>query len=210
MVGSHSRAAQMPTAEDETSNFRAVHRVWTRIREVGRAVGHHLPRHLNPSRGVQTSGSVSGTTNLLRSAVKAAAALLVCAAIVAFTIPTAKANTDGHQITYTVTAEAELYAQIFFMAKQPPSITAYADNAAGYLYSVRPKINRYKSWTYTTTLNDPDQWATVSAFNHYSEREWPADVPGVLANFHCQIDVDGHMVVSLQGDRAVECTLRQW
>ncbi|MCV7406379.1 hypothetical protein [Mycobacterium marseillense] len=149
-------------------------------------------------------------TNLPGAIGKGAATLLVCAAVVTSTNPTAKANADGHQITYTVTAEAELYAQIFFMAKQPASITAYADNAAGYLYSVRPKINRYKSWTYTTTLADPDQWATVSAFNHYSEREWPADVPGVLANFHCQIGIDGHVVVSLQGDRAVECTLRQW
>jgi hypothetical protein len=156
------------------------------------------------------AGNVPEMTTMPRWIGKVAASLLAAVAAITSTDAKVAASSDGHQITYTVEAEADLYAQILFMAKQPPNLTAYADNAAGYLYSVRPKINRYKSWTYTTTLSDPDQWATVSAFNHFSEREQPPDVPGVLADFHCQIAIDGHVVLSMRGDRDVECTLRQW
>jgi hypothetical protein len=149
-------------------------------------------------------------TNLPSAIGKVAAALLVAVGAAASTDTVAQANSEGHEVVYTVTAGAELYSQIFFMAKQPPNVTAYADDTASYLYSVRPKINADKSWTYTTTLANPDQWATVSAYNHFSEREQPADVPGVLADFHCQITIDGQVVLSMQGDRDVECTLRKW
>jgi hypothetical protein len=96
------------------------------------------------------------------------------------------------------------------MATEPSSITAYADNTAKYLYAARPKVNSDAPWTYTTTLTNPNQWARVSAYNHFAEINAPSDVPGVNAGFHCEIVVDGQVVVSQQGDRYVECTTRRW
>jgi hypothetical protein len=141
---------------------------------------------------------------------KVAATLIVAAAGVALTHGTSNASPSGHQVTYTVTAANALFAHVYYMATEPPSMTAYADNTAKYLWSTRPRVNSDAPWSYTTTLADPSQWATVSAYNHFAETDQPPDAPGVDAKFHCQIVIDGQVVVSHQGDRSVECTMRQW
>lgn len=137
-----------------------------------------------------------------------AAALIVAAAAVTLTDGTSSANPGGHQVTYRVTAANPLVAQILFMAVEPQDTTDYSDNPAKYLYAVRPKVNADKPWSYTTTLANPNQWATVDAFNHFAEKDQPSYAPGVNAGFHCSITIDGQVVVSQQGDRSVECSTR--
>ncbi len=55
-------------------------------------------------------------------------------------------------------------------------------------------------WTFQATLNDPTQWAFVSASG------------GLRVNpeFRCEIAVDGQVVVSQQGGSGVQCALRPW
>ena len=140
---------------------------------------------------------------------RVAAALLVAAAGVALTHGSSSAGPGGHQVTYTITATKWVVAEVWYMAAEPPNITAYADDQAKYMYSLHPKLNEGVPWSTTTTLANPNQWATVSAHNHYGMQQ-PVENPGVNAGFHCELAIDGHVVLSKQGDRDVECTLRHW
>lgn len=139
------------------------------------------------------------------------------AAVVASTVPgvgpgsgTANAAPGEHEVTYSVSSPIETIPMLYFMAKQPPSVTAYADNTPAFLYAIRPKLNPDMVWSTTVSMPNPDQWATVSAFNSFAEVNTPEDNPGVSANFRCDIAVDGRIVVSKQGEYRVECTLRDW
>jgi hypothetical protein len=162
---------------------------------------------------------VPDMTNMRLTTCRVAAALIVIAAGVGITHGTSSANPGGHQVTYTVTTVSELVAQIYYMATEPPDMSAYADNTPKYLWASRPKVNPDAPWSYTTTLANPNQWATVSAFNHYAEADQPSDrgqvpperyLPGINAGFHCEIVIDGQVVVSKQGDHDVECSTRPW
>jgi hypothetical protein len=147
-------------------------------------------------------------TNMRQTTTKVAAALILAAAGVALPHGTSSADPGGHQVTYTVTAANALVAHIMFMALEPENTTAYADNPAKYLYAIRPKVNPDAPWSYTTTLANPNEWATVQAYNHFAEKDQPPNTPGINAGFHCAITIDGQVVVSRQGDRDVECSTR--
>ena len=61
-------------------------------------------------------------------------------------------------------------------------------------------VNPAAPWVFETTLNDLNQWAIVSA-------------SGVLRTnpaFHCEIAVDGVVVVTQDGGSGVQCALRPW
>jgi hypothetical protein len=147
-------------------------------------------------------------THMRQTATKVAAVLILAAAGVVLSHGTSNASPGGHQVTYTVTAANPLVAHIMFMALEPENTTAYADNPAKYLYAIRPKVNPDAPWSYTTTLADPNEWATVQAYNHFAEKDQPPGQPGVNAGFHCSIAIDGQVVVSRQGDYNVECSTR--
>jgi hypothetical protein len=149
-------------------------------------------------------------TDMWQTTSKVGAVLIVVAAGLPLTHGISSANPGSHRVTYTVTATSELYAQIFYMATEPPSMTAYADNTPKYLFAARPKVNSDAPWSYTTTLANPNQWADVSAYNHFAEINEPSATPGINAGFHCEIVVDGQVVVSQQGDRYVECSTQHW
>jgi hypothetical protein len=131
---------------------------------------------------------------------RAAVALFVAAAGVGATHATSSGDPGAHTVRYTVTTTSELTAQIYYMATQPPSQAAFNANSSPYMPLATVSVNPDAPWVFETTLNDPNQWAIVTASG------------GLRVNpeFHCEIAVDGQVVVSQQGGSGVQCALRPW
>ncbi|MCV7384359.1 hypothetical protein [Mycolicibacter longobardus] len=111
-----------------------------------------------------------------------------------------KSSAGGHEVTYTITATSDLTGNISYIKTDPPSMSAYNANSSEYLETVRVPISGGQPLVYTTTLADPSQWALVTASG------------GLRINpeFHCEIAVDGEVVVSQQGGSGVSCSTRPW
>ena len=103
-------------------------------------------------------------------------------------------------MTYTITATSDLTGNISYIKTDPPSMSAYNANSSEYLETVRVPIGGGQPLVYTTTLAAPGQWALVTASG------------GLRINpeFHCEIAVDGEVVVSQQGGSGVTCSTRPW
>jgi hypothetical protein len=136
----------------------------------------------------------------LRIAVASAMAALVAAAGIPVTSATAGADPGAHQVKYTVTTTSGLNAYMYYMATEPPSAAAFNADSSPYLVNTEAFVGPDTPWVYQTTLNDTNQWAVVSA----------SGGPRVNPEFHCEIDVDGVSVVSVQGGSSVQCALRPW
>lgn len=136
----------------------------------------------------------------MRKTTTVGAALVVAAAGVAVSHAVATAEPETHEVTYTITATSDLMANIQYIETDPPSQSAYDTNASAYLKAVRTPITGGAPLVYTTTLTDPGQWALVTASG------------GLRINpeFHCEIAVDGEVVVSQQGGSGVTCSTRPW
>jgi hypothetical protein len=123
----------------------------------------------------------------------------------------AAADPGEHEVTYTITAATELWAQIRYMAADPPNMTVYAENMPAYIYTSRPKVSPDVPWSYTAKLVNPSQWAIVNASDQIPLSRSANDVrEGADPQFRCQIAIDGQVVVSQQGGREVSCTIREW
>ena len=128
-------------------------------------------------------------------------ALCTTVFLLAMASPMAQAPADPtgpHQVTYTVTTTSDLTANIYYVTADPPSQSAVNDPK--YMPMVRPTVGPGSPWTLQTTLKDATTWAFVSASG------------GLRVNpeFHCEIAVDGQVVVSQQGGSGVQCALRPW
>lgn len=131
---------------------------------------------------------------------KVGAALLSAVTGVVVGAPVASADPPAHQVTYTVTTTSDLTANIQYIQSDPPSQAAYNTDSSRYLNSIHTGITGGQPLVYTTTLADPAQWALVTASG------------GLRTNpeFHCEIAVDGQVVVSQNGGSGVTCSTRQW
>ena len=112
--------------------------------------------------------------------------------------PSSAAPAGAHQVTYTVTTTSDLTANIYYVSADPPSQGAVNDPK--YMPMARTTVGPGAPWTLQTTLNDPNHWAFVSASG------------GLRVNpeFHCEIAIDGQVVISQQGGSGVQCALRPW
>lgn len=110
----------------------------------------------------------------------------------------APAAAGTHQVTYTVTTTSDLTANIYYVSADPPN--QGAANDPQYMPMARTLVGPGAPWTFQATLDDPTQWAFVSASG------------GLRVNpeFRCEIAVDGQVVVSQQGGSGVQCSLRPW
>jgi hypothetical protein len=139
-------------------------------------------------------------TNMGKATSSVGVALIVAAAGIAATHATSNAQPAGHQVRYTVTAGDSLQGKINYMATEPPSQAAFDADSSKYLTYVQVPVGPDSPWVMETTLNNPNQWAIVTA-------------SGVLRTnpqFHCEIAVDGVTVVSQDGGSGVSCALRPW
>ena len=128
------------------------------------------------------------------------AAVMVAAAGIAVSHGISGAEPGPHKVTYTVTTGSELNAQIYYLATEPPSQSAFDADSSQFLTNVKVNVNPAAPWVFETTLNDPNQWASGSAI-------------GVLRTnpaFHSEIAVDGVVVVTQDGGSGVQCALRPW
>lgn len=111
---------------------------------------------------------------------------------------TSTAPAGGRQVTYTVTTTSDLTANIYYVTGDPPSQAEANDPK--FMPMARTLVGPGAPWTFQTNLDDPNQWAFVSASG------------GLRVNpqFRCEIAVDGQVVVSQQGGSGVQCALRPW
>ena len=117
------------------------------------------------------------------------------------TEPTSSAPAEpagAREVTYRVTTTSDLTANIYYVTGDPPSQAEANDPK--FMPMARTLVGPGAPWTFQATLNDPNQWAFVSASG------------GLRVNpeFRCEIAVDGEVVVSQQGGSGVQCSLRPW
>jgi hypothetical protein len=137
----------------------------------------------------------------------ALAATLAAAAGMAFTPPTSHADPAGHQVTYTITATGNLTGSVRYMNSDPPSQAAFDANSSQYLTTVPTAFTAGQPLVYTATLTNPNQWAFVNASGGC---HWPDCGSGATPELHCEIAVDGQVVVSQNATTGVTCSTRPW
>jgi hypothetical protein len=127
--------------------------------------------------------------------------LTACVAVLvlgAAVTPASSAGADpvgAQQVTYTVTTTSDLIANIYYVTADPPSQALATDPQ--YMPLARTTVGPGAPWVFQTTMNNPIQWAFVSASG------------GLRVNpeFRCEIAVDGQVMVSQQGGSGVQCSL---
>ncbi|MFY2860899.1 hypothetical protein [Mycobacterium sp. THU-M104] len=142
---------------------------------------------------------------------KAISGLAAAAFATAFTAVVAPASSHaepaGHQVTYTVTTTGNLTGQVRYMNSDPPSQSAFDANSAQYMSTVQAVYTAGEPLVYTTTLANPDQWAFVNASGGC---HWPDCGSGSTPELHCEIAVDGKVVVTQNATTGVTCSTRPW
>jgi hypothetical protein len=128
--------------------------------------------------------------------------LAVTAAGIALSHGTSSAEPAGHQVRYTLTSAGGADFDLFYLINQPPNKQAY--NADAYAFVKRETINLAPGvpWVFETTLADP-QWAilTVSSTTHGGQ---------AAPNPHCEIAIDGQVVVQQDAPYNLQCQGSQW
>jgi uncharacterized membrane protein len=130
------------------------------------------------------------------------AAFMVAAASIAVGQATANAEPAGHQVRYTLTAAGPADFDLFYLTTQPPSKAAYNADAYAFVKKEQVTLAPGVPWVFETTLADP-QWAifTVSSTTHGGQ---------AAPNPHCDIAVDGQVVVQQDAPYNLQCQLGQW
>jgi hypothetical protein len=107
-----------------------------------------------------------------------------------------------HHVKYTLTAKNPIYAQIYYLDQEPEVFANWRHNPYQYMPNVEADLGPNQPvWTYELDLHKPEEWAMVLA-NKGGEPGTP--------NFHCEIAVDGAVVVSKDGAKGVLCSIRRW
>ncbi len=149
----------------------------------------------------------SGDVTIMRTATaKVGAALgvslVAAAASIAVGPVTASAQPEGQQVRYTLTSAGGYEFDLFYLTSQPPSMEAF--NADAYAFAKREKVNLAPGvpWVFETTMADP-QWAilTVSSTTRGGQ---------AAPNAHCDIAVDGQVLVAHDDPYNVRCQLSKW
>ena len=118
-------------------------------------------------------------------------------------LPPAGAHADGHQVTYTVTSPNNLTATVSYVSSDPPSQAAYNADPSKFSTSVQAPLSGGAPVTYTATLANPNQYASITASGML---HWPDSGNGP-AQVHCEIAVDGQVVVHQDATTTVTCRL---
>ena len=120
---------------------------------------------------------------------------------------TATADPAGHQVTYTITTTGNLTGNVRYMNSDPPSQAAYDANSSQYMTTVSATFTGGQPLVYSSTLANPNQWAIVTASGGC---HWPYCGSGSTPELHCEIAVDGQVVVTQNATTGVTCSTRPW
>jgi hypothetical protein len=133
---------------------------------------------------------------------KALLGMAIALATASLAVTTAHADDPPlHHVKYTVSAANPIYADIYYLDQEPPIFSDYSHNPYQFVPNVKADIAPGKPWTYELNLARPDDWAMVSVST--------GTEPGT-PQFHCDLTVDGKVVVSNDGPKGVLCSLRFW
>ena len=112
---------------------------------------------------------------------------------------TAGADPAVHQIRYTLTSAGGADFDLYYVTAQPPSKAAYDADAYSFLKKEQLTLAPGVPWVFDTTLTDPN-WAilTVSSTTHGGR---------AAPNPHCDITVDGQVVVQQDAPYNLQCKL---
>ena len=133
--------------------------------------------------------------------VTAPAAMAVVIGGVALMFPVPAHGITPHTVTYTVTTDMPVTADIYYRDVDPPTWADYSHNPYQYSPKARFDIAPDRPWVLEVALADPDRWAMVSATSGPSPVE-PA--------FRCELAVDGVVVATGQGPKGALCSVRHW
>lgn len=128
-------------------------------------------------------------------------AVLLVAVAVSTAAPANAQPPAAHQITYTVTSQTPVTAEIFYREVDPPTWADYSHNPYVFSPKVEVAIGPDNPWVFHATLADPYRWAMVAAT---SGRQPVEPV------FLCQLAVDGVVVATGDGPKGALCALRHW
>ncbi len=135
-------------------------------------------------------------------------ALLASASTLAVTaglMATAHADDPpAHRVKYTVTAANPIQADIYYLDNEPPRFDMWSHNPYDWVPKIKADVGPGKTWVFELMLKNPDQWALVSASSGTFGYSQPAPM------FHCDLTVDGVVVMSKDGPKGVLCSLRHW
>jgi hypothetical protein len=106
-----------------------------------------------------------------------------------------------HHVRYTLTAQNPIYAEVYYLDHEPAVFADWSHNPYEFMPNIEVDLAPNAPWTYELDLEKPEQWAMVVA-NTGPEPGTP--------NFHCEIAVDGAVVVSHDGAKGVICSTRKW
>ncbi|WP_293051069.1 hypothetical protein [Mycobacterium sp.] len=129
------------------------------------------------------------------------ATLLAAASLVAATPSGADDTVVKHHVKYTVSAASPSYTDIYYLDQEPPIFSDYSHNPYQFVPNIKVDISPGHPWTYELDLAKPEQWALVTASTGLEPR-----TPGL----HCDLTVDGKVVVSKDGPKGVLCSIRHW
>jgi hypothetical protein len=112
---------------------------------------------------------------------------------------TAGADPAAHQVRYTLTATDASDFDLYYITSQPPTKAAYDADSYSYLKKDAVNVGPGTPWVFETTLADPN-WAilTVSSTTHGGR---------AAPNPHCEISVDGQVVVQQDAPYNLQCKL---
>ncbi|OBH82648.1 hypothetical protein A5681_22420 [Mycobacterium scrofulaceum] len=113
----------------------------------------------------------------------------------------AVADPAMHHVTYTVTAQNPIYTDIYYLDHQPEKFSDYSHNPYSFTPHVDVDLGPGKPWSFDLDMSNPGDYAMVVA----STGTEPG-TPGL----HCDLAVDGAVVVSKDGPKGVLCSLRNW
>ena len=117
---------------------------------------------------------------------------------------TGRAHADDpvmHHVRYTVSAQNPIYTSIYYLDHQPEKFSDYSHNPYSFTPHVDVDLAPGKPWGFDLDMSNPDDYAMVVA----STGTEPG-APGL----HCELAVDGAVVVSKDGPKGVLCSLRNW
>jgi hypothetical protein len=119
-------------------------------------------------------------------------------------VSTGRAHADDpvmHHVKYTITAQNPIYADIYYHDQEPAIFSDYSHDPYRFTPNVKTDIGPGKPWSFELDMANPDVWAMALA----STGTEPG-TPGL----HCDLSVDGAVVVSQDGPKGVLCSIRNW
>jgi hypothetical protein len=106
-----------------------------------------------------------------------------------------------HHVKYTVSAQSPIYTDIYYLDQQPAKFSDYSHDPYRFTPHVDVDLGPGKPWSFDLDMSNPDDYAMVVA----STGTEPG-TPGL----HCDLAVDGAVVVSKDGPKGVLCSIRNW